>query len=352
VATILTQLYELADATTPGPKWQKLFPVGKRYRADFPKGIEFNSDTLKSMVTAWESEGKPQRAVNFFHRGATAVPGTVDEKIAAGWIQDLQLRDDGLYALISWTERARGYIVKDELRYLSPEFALAGMDKLTGKPHGPKLLGAGLLNDPFLSDLPRVAATEEPVVGLPRPVAHTEKHMMDCPECGKSIAASPDEKKMADELAAATVKLTESGTKLSELEAATVKLTADLTAAQAESAALKSAALKAEVNAFVEKLVLAGRVAPAIRDQVTKLGETSGLEAIKFFELAPQVIEPKKEIGVSGVIDPAQAGKIAERKLAARDAELAAKGIKLSERLNLIRSEMPEDYAAVYSKVS
>src|SRR5262249_23299598 len=44
---------------------------------------------------------------------------------AAGWISSLELRDDGLYAQISWTDRGRASVDGGEYRYLSPAFAMA-----------------------------------------------------------------------------------------------------------------------------------------------------------------------------------------------------------------------------------
>ena len=93
----------------------------------------------------------------------------VEEKLAAGWISDLAARPDGVWGLIGWTEKARGFIAADELRYLSPTFTTDGLDRSTGQSQGPSLFGAALLNDPYLKELPRVAASAAPPTPQPQP---------------------------------------------------------------------------------------------------------------------------------------------------------------------------------------
>jgi len=39
---------------------------------------------------------------------------------ASGWIKGLSLGNDGIYAEVEWTDRAKGYLSNKEYRYLSP----------------------------------------------------------------------------------------------------------------------------------------------------------------------------------------------------------------------------------------
>src|SRR5258707_1212024 len=86
-----SQRVDLGESDAKGqraPKWQKLFPAGEKlFRDDFPTGIEFSPATLETMAKNYAAEGKPERAVNYFHRGASNVPGKVEEKVASGWIK-------------------------------------------------------------------------------------------------------------------------------------------------------------------------------------------------------------------------------------------------------------------------
>lgn len=162
-----------ADVT---PKWNQLFLPGEFHRSDFPDGvIRMDEAFFARLVENWRREGGRPVPVDYFHRGETGDDLPLEEKVAAGWISDLQARPDGVWALIGWTERARGYIAADELRYLSPTFTVDGLDRTTGQSQGPTLFGAALLNDPYLKELPRVAASAKPTT--PQPVAQEQNNM-------------------------------------------------------------------------------------------------------------------------------------------------------------------------------
>jgi len=72
---------------------------------------------------------------------------------AAGWIQGLQARADGIWALVEWTERAAAMIRSKEYRYLSPVFQHTGEGRIT------RILRAALTNNPNL-ELTALAAAE------------------------------------------------------------------------------------------------------------------------------------------------------------------------------------------------
>lgn len=64
---------------------------------------------------------------------------------ASGWIKALELREDGIWGRIEWTDTAAAALEKKEYRYLSPVFSF---DPKTGAVV--RLDGAGLTNDPNL----------------------------------------------------------------------------------------------------------------------------------------------------------------------------------------------------------
>lgn len=245
------------------PKWQQLFPMGERHRRDFPGGkTNFDKAFFGTMLANWQAVGKPSLMVDYFHKG----PGeehSIADKLASGWIEDLEVRDDGLYGLVKWTEKARGHILADELRYLSPYFAHNATSRLTGKPQGPTLAGAGLLNDPFLQDLPAVAASAN---DLPRGSSGSSSRV-DGDTVNKAlcillgIAEDSDDASIMTALKA----------KLGEKESA-VKLNADV---QAKLSANESALKLASEEITKLKTDLTKRdddaKAQAIADVITKL---------------------------------------------------------------------------------
>lgn len=149
------------DAGPNVAKWNQLLIPGTFFRSDFGS-LTFDGAFFGAILQNWNRAGSRPLPVDYFHRGQTGDDLPAEEKIAAGWINQLEIRPDGLWALIQWTDRARGYILADELRYLSATFLEDMTDKRTGQPQGPTLLGAALLNDPFLSEMPRVAASASP----------------------------------------------------------------------------------------------------------------------------------------------------------------------------------------------
>ena len=154
VGTILPGFAESCIAPpSTGPKWHMLFPGNTtRFRADFPpEGITFDAAFFESVVSNWSKLGKPQLPVDYGHN---------DKGLAAGWISDMRTDTAGnLEVLIEWTDRARAAISARELQFLSPTFSMTSVSPLTGETQGPTLYGAGLLNTPFLQDLPHVEAS-------------------------------------------------------------------------------------------------------------------------------------------------------------------------------------------------
>lgn len=72
---------------------------------------------------------------------------------ASGWMTDFEWREDGLYALCSWTPNAQAMIAGEEYKYISPVFTF---DNKTGAVNG--LLHAALTNVPALDGLTDVLA--------------------------------------------------------------------------------------------------------------------------------------------------------------------------------------------------
>jgi len=73
-------------------------------------------------------------------------------RVAAGWIKDADVREDGLWLLVEWTEKAKDAIKNREYRYFSPEFTREWINE-KGEKLKNVVLGGGLTNRPFLKNL-------------------------------------------------------------------------------------------------------------------------------------------------------------------------------------------------------
>lgn len=343
------------EASADGkPKWNKLFPLGvTKYRQDMPGGkLCFDKAFCSELVAnAKAILAKGHRIQgNYHHFGGDDVdPRTpLENTIASGWLQDVELRQDGVYGLIDWTEKARVFIDAKELQYLSPEFYLSWMNRDTGKPQGPTLVGFALTNTPFLKELPPVAASEQHPTQADPSAATGAKRMekkLLCALLGLSEDAADDViQAKLKELNAAALKLAEqekaalklkesqaaSAAEITTLREAAVKLTERVTEVEKQNAALLSERKTSEVKAFFDGLIKAGKIIPASREGFEKLALSNGLEAVKFLDTLPTVVTaPGAETGVSSGVPADQA--TAMKKLG----ELAAQMVKEQPDLKL-----------------
>lgn len=72
---------------------------------------------------------------------------------AAGWVKDVQVRDNGLWGFIEWTEPAAKAIKAKEYKYFSAEFYDEWTHPKTKVTHKNVLFGGGITNRPFLKDI-------------------------------------------------------------------------------------------------------------------------------------------------------------------------------------------------------
>ena len=82
---------------------------------------------------------------------------------AAGWIKELDVREDGIWARIEWTPRAARMIADRECRFISPTFMYNRRTENIGR-----ITGAGLTNHPNLHL--KALARQEDTMELPQSI--------------------------------------------------------------------------------------------------------------------------------------------------------------------------------------
>lgn len=107
---------------------------------------------------------------------------------AAGWVRDADVRSDGLWLLVEWTEAAAKAIKEKEYRYFSPEFLSEWMDA-QGKKFEDVLSGGGITNRPFLKDLLPINLSELSFDG-PKDEPNNEGVEMKLSDIAKAIGLS------------------------------------------------------------------------------------------------------------------------------------------------------------------
>lgn len=137
-------------------KWLQLTPAGK-FSGRNGQGPWVTGDkaSMEQIVAnTRQYAGSTDLAIDYDHQTVFgAIPGVGGKAPAAGWIKELQARDDGIWGRVEWTAAASTAIKASEYRYLSPVFF---HEKTTGRVLAIRM--AGLTNTPNL-DLVAVAAS-------------------------------------------------------------------------------------------------------------------------------------------------------------------------------------------------
>ena len=127
---------------------------------------------------------------------------------AQGWVLDVRVgqREDGkakLEALTRWLEPARTYVREKRYRWASVSVVFNAKDPASGKPVGAVLTSIAVTNQPFLQDLPALAASVQTLEWYPGcPVRGPEEAL----ECIRSCLGLPATAAAAD-VAAEVAKL-------------------------------------------------------------------------------------------------------------------------------------------------
>lgn len=141
---------DLAQAGPGGgaPDWVHLLPLGQIQAQDGRRAWH-NADPA-AVLAATRAIGR-DLPVDYDHsidaikeRGGTAP--------AAGWIKALELRADGIWGQVEWTERAKAAIAAKEWRFISPVFQFDKNSRAVLR-----ILRAALTNDPAIAELKAVA---------------------------------------------------------------------------------------------------------------------------------------------------------------------------------------------------
>ncbi|MEQ9309693.1 MAG: phage protease [Balneolaceae bacterium] len=131
------------DVDSANDGWIKIIPIG-----EFPEhhngGHEVTSDHIKEMVRNFKKQST-DILIDWDHESIW------NSTKAAGWINKLKAKDDGLYVKYpEFTPTATEHIENREYRYFSPVYILESFDK-KGKSVGAKFISCALTNTPYFN---------------------------------------------------------------------------------------------------------------------------------------------------------------------------------------------------------
>lgn len=184
---------------------------------------------------------------------------------AAGWVKEVFLSEDGetLFGVIRWTPKGAVSLTDREFRYLSPEFHPNWVHPHTGVAHGPTMLGAALVNRPFLKMDAIVGLNNGKNKGVPK---------MD------TITLADHNKKVVDMQEKIDALTLSEGTAVKTAK----NLQEKLTQLSEENKTLKAEAEKKEKEAIHNKLFTDGKINKAQLDALNEGKE--GLEVLALAE--------------------------------------------------------------------
>lgn len=295
--------------------WIKLLPAGtfscRDGRGPFHAG---DRATLQIVLSQTQSLlAATEMMVDYDHQSIFgAVEGVGGTAKAAGWIKSFEIRDDGIYGQVEWTEAASTAIKAREYRYISPLFTV---EKTTGKVMA--LRNAALVNMPAL-DLEAIAARFSP--------SNTQDIPMEQIALALGLAGTASEAEILAAIAAtqqtqaaiaAAAGLEPTAT--CEEIAAAIKLAAEtatpdpakyvpidqVTAMQADLKALKQEHDSDKAGQLVAAAIEAGKLSPALKDWGMELCLADPAKFATFTASAPTLTGPQLGSAKKDTGDPA-----------------------------------------------
>lgn len=143
--------------TAPGdaPQWVHLLPA-RTFQGVDGRG-PYHADAAAIVAASiGMARGKVPLLIDFAHQTHLA-PQTGHAAPAAGWVVDLQAREDGVWGRVEWTPGGRSALADKEYRFISPVFKHAKDGAIL------RLLGASLVNNPNLDQLPILNSARAPM---------------------------------------------------------------------------------------------------------------------------------------------------------------------------------------------
>ena len=225
-------------------------------------------------------------------------PQKPGDGIAAGWLVDMELRDNGnqLWGLVEWTPKAAEAVAAKEYQFVSPSFSRNYTTK-DGQKIGPTLLAAAITNHPFLEGMApltlcadgdlAIALTDRGDEDMADEIIAAGKTYKMKDVKGNPVEVDEDEmnnsslvKQLRDKLpkeGEKVVKMTDSGeqTEVISLREKVTSLAADLQAEKDARKAEREEIRLDKAKTRVESLIKDGKALPAEKDFALELAKES-----------------------------------------------------------------------------
>ena len=156
----MTDVMSFSEDSKTVPTMIKIIPTGKFNTPKYGE-LEIGLDKLTEMKNNFE---KNVRA----HGATTGLPIDIEHgetshrDAAAGWMKQLHVFEDGLYADVEWTTLGKDLLEKGLYKFFSPEFVFEYLSNEQSEYFANVVTGGGLVNKPlFDHSLPPIVFSED-----------------------------------------------------------------------------------------------------------------------------------------------------------------------------------------------
>lgn len=278
----LPESHAAAAAFTP-PEWVHLIPAGTFSGRDGRGPYHLDAESVLAAFTA----GGIDLPFDYDHQSLSA-----DDKAgpvpAAGWIKELQAREDGLFGRVEWTPRAVELLANREYRYVSPVFRVDERGRVLA------LLGAGLTHTPNLELTPVVQTQGD---------AMTLEDLMErlIAVLNLPAATTPDELAAhLDKLVARLSAAEAAASQARQLNPAEWVPMSQHKAVADELAQLQADVAAGKAEAAVAAAMSAGKLAPAMKGWAIEYARRDPQGFAAFVAAAPVVVASARAGNVAG----------------------------------------------------
>jgi len=139
-----------ANTKASTTKWQQIAVIGK-WKGHVNGPFELTTKDLDQIVANFKNAKAGDVVVDFEHQTLSG-----EKAEATGWVKDLKVDTNSLFAKIEWLEDTKALIKNKKYKYLSPVLNPYTIEQTSGEDIGWSLHSVALTNKPFFEELDEV----------------------------------------------------------------------------------------------------------------------------------------------------------------------------------------------------
>lgn len=147
--TFYTEILSQTTKLTEAPEYIRVLPLG--YISSEKGDFMVDGESFR-MMKEYMQKRAVDIVIDYEHQTLHGVQAP-----AGGWIKELVLKSNGIFARVEWTEKAKDYLQNHEYRYLSPVVMVRKRDHKASRLHS-----VALTNTPAINGMIPIVNSEVP----------------------------------------------------------------------------------------------------------------------------------------------------------------------------------------------